>query len=137
MKHHVGVVVAVALLAACGTGGSAQTLTGSGSGACDWTAVATSTASVTYPRACEWASGPAIEIEPMKAQCAGSDPAAVVRTTCPSTGGNGLVGCCTYPWSDLLLTWCYYDAALYAGRETRCRSTTINGDPAVWTTTVP
>jgi hypothetical protein len=35
------------------------------------------------------------------------------------------------------MTWCYYDAARYSTVEWSCHALTVNGEPAVWTTTVP
>jgi hypothetical protein len=128
--------VTAAVLAACG--GGSNVTQGTETAACDWTALVDTNAS-TY-RKCQQATGPSAEIEPGRASCASGTatvPAGVVRATCPDTGGAGLQGCCSYPMYGLAMTFCYYDAAHYPTVRSTCESSTVNGDPAVWTTTVP
>lgn len=137
IRRAVPAALAVAFLAACGDSTAGPPLMDTSFAACDWTTVATTSATVSHPRACQQVLGPVAEIEAGKPQCTSSSPAAVVRDTCPATGGAGLVGCCTYRAYGLLMTWCYYDPTLYPGVEARCRNLTVDGDPAVWTTTVP
>jgi hypothetical protein len=125
-------ILVVALLAACGGGGSGGGTTGTQTAACDWTAIDTN-------QRCQQATGPAAEIQSGSADCAALG--GVLRAICPATGGAGLVGCCSYPEFGLAMTWCYYDATLYATRAASCRALTIDVgghlEPAVWTTTVP
>lgn len=130
--------VFVASLAACG---------GTGTGAfapiamtaCDWIAVETPTA-VAAARSCKLSAGATADIAAARATCSASTPAGVVRDTCPATGGTGLVGCCSASVGHLRVSWCYYDAELYPASvlSYACRNTIgDDGDPAVWTTTVP
>lgn len=137
MRARVGVlgVVSAAVLAACGGGSTAA---GTMTAACDWTALADTTAQ--QYRKCQQVTGPSSEIQPALGACAsGTEGVApgVVRSTCPADGGTGLVGCCSYPAFGLGVTWCYYDAARYPTVAGACRALTVDGDPAVWTTTVP
>jgi hypothetical protein len=139
MKVRLGsAAVAAVLLAACGGGGSSGTASGTMTAACDWTAIASTTAS--QYRKCQQATGPSSDIQPELGSCVsgtGSVPAGVLRTTCPPAGGTGLVGCCSYPAFGLAMTWCYYDAVRYSTVEGSCHALTVDGEPAVWTTTVP
>jgi hypothetical protein len=125
-------ILGLVLLAACGAADKVNSVVGDKTIACDWTALVTSTAP--RYRECLQATGPAAAVDEQAASCAPSS--GVLRGACPATGGTGLVGCCSVQQFGLATSTCYYDAR-YAAAETACRNTTVNGDPAVWTTTVP
>jgi hypothetical protein len=117
-------VVAVALalaLAACGDDGP-EVITR----ACDRTGDP-------GVRECIRATGPARDIEGARSTC--TEDGGVYTDRCPAAE---LVGCCAYSMFGLAISDCYYtiDPPRATDPEVLCDGLTVDGDPAVWTTTL-
>lgn len=130
----VSAALLAAVLTACGSNHSS---TSDPTVACDWIAAATTTTTWDHARACYQAPAAQGGVD-FSAQCTSSNPAAVVRTSCPAEASAGLVGCCTYVGkAPRVWTLCYYDPVLYAGQEITCRTSSFLGNPGSWSTAVP
>lgn len=124
--------VGAALLAGCG---AADKVVGDKTVACDWTAVATPGAE--HYRSCVQVSGPAAAVDSQTPRLDCVPTGGVLRSACPSTGAPALLGCCSNQQLGVAMATCYYDALVYVAMPAACPLLIVEGDPSVWTSTVP
>jgi hypothetical protein len=114
VARRIAMVLAAALVAACGGGGSAET-----SGTCDWTALT----SGTLEGKCLEQSGPAAAIADQRAACLSTQGS---WTPSPCPAGAARLGCCTYHFGlDFRECWYARDPPHATDPEVAC--STVSG----------